>query len=52
MFHKTHGTAASKWICLAPARDAGKANFYQFLGIVIMSAKILVVLGFLWAGLK
>ena len=25
-----HGTAASQWICQAPARDAEKSKFYQY----------------------
>ena len=29
MLHETHETAASQWICQAPARDVGKAKSYQ-----------------------
>ena len=30
MLHETHETAASQWICRAPARDVGKAKSYQW----------------------
>jgi predicted GNAT family acetyltransferase len=30
VLHETHETAASQWICRAPARDVGKAKSYQF----------------------
>ena len=29
VLHETHETAASQWICQAPARDVGKAKSYQ-----------------------
>jgi hypothetical protein len=29
VLHETHETAASQWICRAPARDVGKAKSYQ-----------------------
>ncbi len=29
VLHETHETAASQWMCGAPARDAGKAKSYQ-----------------------
>ena len=31
VLHSMYGTAASQWTCRAPARDAGKANYYQYL---------------------
>ena len=31
VLHETHETAASQWICRAPARDVGKAKSYQFI---------------------
>ena len=30
VLHETHETAASQWICRAPARDVGKAKSYQY----------------------
>jgi len=31
VLHETHETAASQWICRAPARDVGKAKSYQLI---------------------
>jgi hypothetical protein len=29
VLHSTHGSAASQWICRAPARNVGKSKSYQ-----------------------
>ena len=31
LVHSTYGITASQWTCRARARDAGKANSYQYL---------------------